>query len=84
MEADEYTRLAQQESVLWWFGLLHRNLFASLESLDLSTPGLKCGDFGCGTGGFVAKLRERFPTWSITGLDRSRAAIEFARQNHGP
>jgi SAM-dependent methyltransferase len=83
MEADEYARLAQQEGVLWWFDLLHRNLFASLDSLGLS-PGLKCADFGCGTGGFVAKLRQRFPTWFVFGLDRSRVAIEFARHNHGP
>jgi SAM-dependent methyltransferase len=84
MEADEYTRLAQQESLLWWFGLLHRNLFASLDALGLSKPGLKCADFGCGTGGFVAKLQKRFPTWSVVGLDRSQAAVKFARQNHGP
>jgi len=83
MEADEYTRLAQQENVLWWFGLLRRNLFAVIDGLNLSAPGLKCADFGCGTGGFVAKLQERFPTWSVIGLDKSRSALEFARQNHG-
>ena len=71
MEADEYRRLAQQESVLWWFGLLHRNLFAALGSLGLSVPGLTCGDFGCGTGGFVAKLPKRFPRWSVVSLDKS-------------
>ena len=84
MEADEYTQLAQQESVLWWFGLLHRNLFASLDSVDLSGPELKCADFGCGTGGLVAKMRERFPAWALVGLDKSTAALEFARRNHGP
>jgi SAM-dependent methyltransferase len=84
MESDEYARLAQQESILWWFGLLHRNLFASLDSTGRPGPGLKCADFGCGTGSFIAKLRRRFPTWSFVGIDKSRAALEFARQNHGP
>lgn len=84
MEADEYRRLAQQESVLWWFNLLHRNLFASLHSLGLSSQALRCADFGCGTGGLVAKLRRQFPTWSVVGLDRSQTAIEFASRKHGP
>ena len=83
MEADEYTRLAQQEDIHWWFGLLHRNLFAALDFLALSGPGLRCADFGCGTGGLIAELRNRFPTWSIFGVDRSTAAIELARQKHG-
>lgn len=83
MEPTEYLRLAQHESALWWFSLLHRNLFALLDSLNLSKPALTCADFGCGTGGFVAKLRNRFPTWSVVGLDKSSAAIEFARQTHG-
>jgi SAM-dependent methyltransferase len=84
MEADEYTRLAQQESVLWWFDLLHRNLFAVLESAALHKPGLSCADFGCGTGGLVGKLRKRFPTWSVVGLDKSEAALKFAARNYGP
>ena len=77
MEADEYTRLAQQEDVHWWFGLLHRNLFAALDFLALSGQGLRCADFGCGTGGLIGELRNRFPTWSIVGVDRSTAAIEL-------
>jgi SAM-dependent methyltransferase len=84
MEADEYRRLAEQESALWWFDLLHRNLFASLRSLGLSSQGLKCADFGCGTGGFVGQLRHRFPTWSIIGLDKSDTALAFARRTYGP
>jgi ubiquinone/menaquinone biosynthesis C-methylase UbiE len=84
MEADEYRRLAQEESALWWFDLLHRNLFASLDALDLPQLGLKCADLGCGTGGFVVELRKRFPTWSVVGLDKSKTALEFARRRHGP
>jgi ubiquinone/menaquinone biosynthesis C-methylase UbiE len=84
MEADEYTRLAQQENVLWWFDLLHANLFASIEALDLSAPGQKCADFGCGTGGFLGKLRTRNPSWSVIGLDKSASALGFARRKYGP
>jgi len=83
MEADEYARLAQQESWLWWFELLHRNLFASLDALGLHKPSLKCADFGCGTGGFAAKLQKHFPSWSVVGLDRSITAVAFARQKYG-
>jgi SAM-dependent methyltransferase len=84
MEADEYKRLAQQENELWWFDLLHRNLFAVLDSVGLPHEGLQCADFGCGTGNTVARLRERFPTWALVGLDKSNAAVAFARRNHGP
>ncbi len=84
MEPDEYTQLAQQEGELWWFDLLHRILFASLDSAGLSAFGMSCADFGCGTGGFLAKLRDRFPAWSVVGLDKSASALAFARQNHGP
>jgi|SRR5579883_698087 SAM-dependent methyltransferase len=83
MEADEYTRLRQQESVLWWFGLLHRNLFASLDALGLPQSGLRCADLGCGTGGLIAKLQRRAPAWAIVGLDKSEAALRLARQ-YGP
>jgi SAM-dependent methyltransferase len=84
MEVDEYTRLAQQENIHWWFGLLHRNLLASLEALGPSEQALKCGDFGCGTGGLVSELRKRFPTWFVVGLDKSSPALEFAHRSHGP
>jgi SAM-dependent methyltransferase len=83
MEADEYRRLAELESELWWFGLLHDALFASLESLGLSTVALRCADFGCGTGGFLSKLGGRFPTCSVVGLDKSTVALSLARRNHG-
>jgi ubiquinone/menaquinone biosynthesis C-methylase UbiE len=84
MEAEEYTRLAQLENMLWWFDLLHANLFASLDALDISTSGQRCADFGCGTGGFLAKLRQRRPSWSVVGLDGSASALEFARRKYGP
>lgn len=84
MEADEYIRLAQQENMHWWFGLLRRNLLAALDPLALSGRGLRCADFGCGTGGLVAELRNRFPTWFVVGLDKSALALEFAQRNQGP
>lgn len=83
MEPEEYTRLAQLESRLWWFDLLHSNSFAALDALGLSGPGQKCADFGCGTGGFVARLQKRHPTWSVVGLDKSGSALGFARREHG-
>ncbi len=83
METDEYTRLARQESTLWWFGVLRRNLFAALHSAGIGGPHLLVADFGCGTGGLVAELRQRFPGWSAVGLDKSNAALQYARQNRG-
>jgi ubiquinone/menaquinone biosynthesis C-methylase UbiE len=83
MEADEYTRLAEQEDRLWWFQVLRRNLFATFDRVGLETT-LRCLDLGSGTGGLVALLRDRYPKWDIHGMDRSSAALRYASQKFGP
>jgi hypothetical protein len=84
MQADEYRRRAEQEGVLWWFDLLQLKLFASLDSIGFSGQKRKGAAFGRVTGGLVGRLRNRFPTWSVVGLDKSDAALAFARRTYRP
>lgn len=39
-------------------------------------------DVGCGAGGVLAALKERYPTAELTGFDISPAAIRLANQQH--
>jgi 2-polyprenyl-3-methyl-5-hydroxy-6-metoxy-1,4-benzoquinol methylase len=44
-------------------------------------PGSIC-DVGCGVGGVLAALRDRYPAADLVGFDVSATAIELARQRH--
>jgi ubiquinone/menaquinone biosynthesis C-methylase UbiE len=39
-------------------------------------------DVGCGQGHITSKIKEKFPTINISGLDISLTAIEYAHQRH--
>jgi ubiquinone/menaquinone biosynthesis C-methylase UbiE len=54
---------------------------ASLGS-DFAAKQFALLDFGCGVGGSMPHLRERFPQADIHGLDVSGESLELARQAH--
>lgn len=94
MDDAEYRKLAEVEDQMWYFAALHGHLERSLDRLAAaetgrratsrtSTPGT--GDWhgldaGCGTGGFLRRIRRRRPEWSWTGLDASPLAVNLARE----
>lgn len=60
---------------------LHDPWYASIYPRISKTPGTpNVLEVGCGRGGFAVWLAKRHPTWQITGLDFSVAAIELARR----
>jgi SAM-dependent methyltransferase len=83
VEAEEYTRLAEQEVRLWWFWQLHSNIFALLDYFKVSPVETTLIDLGSGTGGLIGKLRSRYPAWTLWGIDKSPAAVAYAREMYG-
>ncbi len=61
---------------MWWYRGLHANLLAAADPASLG-PG-PILDAGCGTGGFLARLRRALPDRVLVGLDRAGVAAELA------
>ena len=82
MNIDEYARMHALESNYWWFvgrrRIVARLLKATLSRLGTAAPRLL--DIGCGTGANLPVLCAAVgPKGSVTGLDFSPHALEFAR-----
>ncbi len=65
------------EDDLWWYRGLRRHV---VDAIQPSTPGFKLLDAGCGGGGMLARVRERFPEAELTGLDFVSRALELTRE----
>lgn len=65
----------------WWYRALRGQVVNCLSSLP---PDFHLLDAGCGSGGMLARVRERFPHATLTGLDLNQRALELteARQTH--
>ena len=99
MQADEYRKLAESEDRMWYFRALHRRRAHWLARLlpagsavaepmaDLRrppvAPPLRILDAGCGTGGFIKRLRSTHAAWWVTGVDLSPVACGLARERTG-
>ena len=62
------------EDDFWWYRALRRRV---LEALTDSPNEFKLLDAGCGSGGMLARLREKFPHASLVGLDVSAEALRL-------
>ena len=65
------------EDDLWWYRGLRGHV---LNSIKPPQPQFKLLDAGCGSGGMLARLRERFPQASLAGMDYVDRALELTRQ----
>jgi SAM-dependent methyltransferase len=84
MEPEEYDKLDCLEDRMWWFGALHRNLLVLASRVPLQVASLPILDAGCGTGGFLVALAEKYRDKALFGLDAdlracSRAAVKSRR-----
>ena len=84
MERSEYEKLDRVEDAMWWFAALHRKLLMLAGRLPLERTDLPVLDAGCGTGGLLAQLAQRYPKKAALGLDVdwlacARAAAKSAR-----
>lgn len=77
MNPDEYLKMRSVEDRMWWYRGLHANLLA-LGALATLPEG-PILDAGCGTGGFLRRLRQALPGRTLLGVDREPLAAGFAR-----
>ena len=75
VEQDEYTLMDAVEDRMWWYRTLHRHAVAALAALPEEGAVL---DAGCGTGGFLARLRAAKPRARLYGLDYEPGAARRA------
>jgi SAM-dependent methyltransferase len=81
MERDEYRRLYELESELWWFrGMREISETLLARFLPKASGPVDILDAGCGTGGMAVALGER---GSVVALDASDDAIRFASRRAG-
>lgn len=77
MKPEEYRIMGEVEDRHWWY-VGHHHLFLSI--LARYCPEAARGrvlDAGCGTGGFMKRLKERFRPEMLVGLDISEEALRF-------
>jgi ubiquinone/menaquinone biosynthesis C-methylase UbiE len=77
MSAAEIDIMRSVEDDLWWYRALRRHVLGAVAPTRRDFSLL---DAGCGTGGMLARLRERFPDAMLTGMDYSERALELTRQ----
>jgi len=77
MSSVEIETMRSVEDDLWWYRALRAHV---LGTIDPTQPAFRLLDAGCGSGGMLARIRERFPAASLTGLDFSERALELTQQ----
>lgn len=77
MEPFLYDKFFEVEDKHWWFAA-RSDIILDIVSGKLGIPGgSKVLDIGCGTGGPLVRLAERFDAW---GIDNSDLAIEYCKR----
>ena len=79
MSPEENEIMRSVEDHYWWYRALRSHVAAAIEPL---APHFALLDAGCGTGGMLDVLRQKFPAANLTGVDQSTHALELtaARQ----
>jgi SAM-dependent methyltransferase len=82
VEALEYRLMDAVEDGMWWYRALHRRVLDALgdPNRPLAGPLL---DAGCGTGGFLARLRQHWPQAAAEGLEYNPEAAARAAAKSG-
>lgn len=79
MREGEYGRLDALDESLWWLAGL-RELIVALLDRHVQAQDFTVLDAGCGTGGMLKRIGERFPRAGLHGLDYAEEACAFARR----
>jgi ubiquinone/menaquinone biosynthesis C-methylase UbiE len=79
MSPEENDIMRSVEDHYWWYQALRSHVASVIEP---ATPDFSLLDAGCGTGGMLKVVRQKFPAADLTGVDQSTHALELtaARQ----
>ena len=75
MTPQEHDIMRSVEDRYWWYQALRQHVAASIPPVP---PHFSLLDAGCGTGGMLDVVRQKFPDADLTGVDASSHAIELA------
>jgi SAM-dependent methyltransferase len=78
MEPHEYEAMDAVEEQMWWYRALHGRLLEALGDVHGTIL-----DAGCGTGGFLARLRRDRPDLTAVGVEVHASAAERAASKSG-
>src|SRR3954451_3161630 len=78
MEPQEYQLMDTVEDGMWWYRALHSRVLEAL-----GQPSGRMLDAGCGTGGFLARLKTTWPEAEAEGLERNPKAAARAQAKAG-
>lgn len=79
MKPHEHDIMRAVEDRYWWYQALRQHV---VDSIEPSAAKFSLLDAGCGSGGMLAVLREKFPHAELTGIDESEHAIELCRERN--
>ena len=74
MSPEENDIMRSVEDHYWWYQALRPHVVAALEP---AVPDFSLLDAGCGTGGMLKVVRQKFPAANLTGVDQSTHALEL-------
>ena len=77
MDPREHDIMRSVEDHYWWYQALRQHV---AESITPATASFSLLDAGCGTGGMLKVVREKFPLADLTGVDQSAHAVELAAE----
>lgn len=73
MSPEENDIMRSVEDHYWWYQALRPHVASAIAP---AAPNFSLLDAGCGTGGMLKVIREKFPAADLTGIDRSSHAVE--------
>jgi ubiquinone/menaquinone biosynthesis C-methylase UbiE len=74
MSPGEHDIMRSVEDRYWWYQALRQHVATAIEA---ASPHFSLLDAGCGTGGMLNVVRQKFPAADLTGVDRSNHALDL-------
>src|SRR6266404_2133893 len=74
MKPEEHDIMRSVEDHYWWYQALREHVATSIRPVG---PKFSLLDAGCGTGGMLAALRQRFPEAELMGIDASEHGVKL-------
>src|SRR6185437_4826889 len=77
MRPEEHDIMRAVEDRYWWYQALRQHV---ANVIALPGPVFSLLDAGCGSGGMLAALRERFPQAELSGIDAFERGVQLTAE----